>query len=172
VPDIPSPEVPDIPSPEVPDIPSPEVPDIPSPEVRARPPLSDGASKKNRSFVMAGAVVAGVIVLLGLVAVTRTGTEEPSDAPALVTGTTSGQLPERPRPEPIPEPVDTAPVADSPEVVPEVADAGTPVVAPEAASVAPASGTAPKFKPLKPLIPLPVKPPPAPKEPSFDPSGI
>jgi serine/threonine-protein kinase len=172
VPDIPSPEVPDIPSPEVPDVPSPEVPDIPSPEVRAQPLPSDGASRKKNSFVVVGAVVAGVIVLIGVVAVTRTRTEEPSDAPALVTATASGQLSERARPEPVPEPVDTAPVADPPELVPEIADAGTPVVAPEVASVAPASGTAPKFKPVKSVIPLPVKPPPAPKGPSFDPSGI
>jgi serine/threonine-protein kinase len=162
VPDVPSPEVPDVPSPEVPDVPSPEVPDVPSPEVRAQP--SDGAPKRNPSLVMAGVVTAGVIAMfLGLVAVMRTGTPEAARA----TATTSEQLP---------EPTLPAPVADPSGHVPETADAETPEAGPEAAPeagpeaspVSTASGTAPKIKPLK---PLPLKPPP-PKDPSFDPSGI
>ena len=169
VPADPSPEVPAVPSPEVPAVPSPEVPEVSSPEVREQSQPSDGAPRKKPSLVMAGVVAAGVIaLLLGLVAVTRTGPGEPSDAPAFVAGTASGQLPERPLPEPDSGPTDSAPTADPPEVVPETPDAEAPVATPEAASGAPASSTAPKIKPFK---PLPVKPPP-PKDPSFDPSGI
>jgi len=169
VPDGPSPEVPDVPSPQVPEVPSPEVPDVSSPGVGEPSQPFDAAPKKKPSFVMAGVVAAGVIaLLLVLVAVTRTGPEEPSGAPALVTGTTSAQLSERPLPEAVPGPNDAAHAADPPEVVPETPDAEAPLAAPEAASGAPASSTAPKIKPFK---PLPTKPPP-PKDPSFDPSGI